>query len=342
MKKKVKVALIGAGRIGFLLEKDPKRIKPASHFGMWYNNNSVNFVAVCDTNISRKNDLNKIDKKINFYSNPKKLLQIEKPDIVSISTWKDTHFKICKLCIEQGIKVIVMEKPLANNIQQSIELIKLIKKKKVKVLINHRRRFDTEVIKLSKQIKNGIIGNLRQVSCFYVYGILTTGTHLIDTLRMLLKETAGDIDKVIGIKNKFSSFFPKDDENIDGVLKFKNGLKAHIQSLNIKDYDIFDIDIYGTKGKIKLTNIGRSILHYKIINSPEHSSFTELSSKAKNLCKDKPRKQFQLLAQNALACLKNKKAKPLCDAYDSHKDMIIIDKLINSSKKNSKLMKIKF
>ena len=50
---------------------------------------------------------------------------------------------------------------------------------------------------------------------------------------MLLKETVGDIDKVIGIKNKFSSFLPKDDENIDGVLKFKNGLKAHIQSLNI-------------------------------------------------------------------------------------------------------------
>ena len=55
-----------------------------------------------------------------------------KPDIVSISTWKNTHFKFCKLCIENNIKTIVLEKPLANTLDQSKTLIRLINKIKQK------------------------------------------------------------------------------------------------------------------------------------------------------------------------------------------------------------------
>ena len=342
MKKKVKVALIGAGRIGFLLEKDPKGVKPATHFGMWLKNKNVKLQAVCDKNLKRRKEISKIDNKIKFFTSLKKLLKIVKPDIVSISTWKDTHYKICKQCIISGIKVIVMEKPLANNLHQSTKLKSLIKKNRVKVLINHRRRYDTEIIKLSKKINNGEIGEIMQVSCFYVYGILTTGTHLIDTLRMLLAKVAGEVVSVIGKQNKFSSFYPKDDINIDGLINFKNGLSAHIQSLNIKNYDIFDIHLYGSKGKIVISNIGRSILKYKIIKSPEHLGFTELSNKEISMCKNTPRKQFTLLSKNAVDCLKNKKALPLCDEIESYKAMVIIDGLIKSAKNKSKLKKINF
>ena len=62
-----------------------------------------------------------------------------------------------------------------------------IGKYKVKVLVNHRRRYDDEIIKLTKLIKKGIIGEILQVSSHYVYGLLTTGTHVIDTLRFLFK-----------------------------------------------------------------------------------------------------------------------------------------------------------
>ena len=46
MNKKIKVAIIGVGRIGMLLELDKKRIKPASHFGMWNSNRQVSLEAV--------------------------------------------------------------------------------------------------------------------------------------------------------------------------------------------------------------------------------------------------------------------------------------------------------
>ncbi len=339
-KKKIKVSLIGSGRIGLTSEFDKKRLKPASHFGMWLKNKDCELVSICDKNKSAFKKAKILKKQIKFYENYKKMVKAENPKIVSICTWKDTHYTITKECLKLGIKVIVLEKPLANNINQAKKLIKLVKKLNAKILVNHRRRYDEQVIKLKKKIDNDIIGDILQVSSFYVYGILTTGTHLIDTLRMLLKNKLGEVDKVIGVVNKLNNFKPKDDINIDGFLFFKKNVIASIQSLDMKSYDNFDIIIYGKKGKIEITDIGRKILKYKIIKSPEHVGFTELDRKPILLCNPKPRNQFGYLAKNAVMCLKNKKTLPLCDENESFKDMDIINKLIISSKKNGKKIKI--
>ena len=58
-----------------------------------------------------------------------------------------------------------------------------------------------------------------------------------------------------------------------------------MQVMNIKDYDVFDFHIYGSKGKILISGIGRDIYQYKIENSKEHSGFKELNPKYEKLCK---------------------------------------------------------
>ena len=341
MNKKIKVAIIGVGRIGMLLELDKKRIKPASHFGMWNSNRKVSLEAVCDEDPKKFKIVKKLNKKVKFFTDAREMLTNIKPDIVSISTWKNTHFKFCKLCIENNIKTIVLEKPLANTLNQSKTLIRLINKNKTKVLVNHRRRFDEQAIKLKKLIKKGRIGKIKQVSCFYVYGLLTTGTHVVDTLRMLLNDIAGEVTKVIGIKNINNDFTPKDDKNYDAILFFRNGLKVHMQSLNMKDYDIFDFYFYGSKGKILFTGIGRTANVYNITKSPEHTNFTELNSNSIKIFGDKPRKQFKTLSENAVECLLNKKKVPFCTAEDSFIDMKIIEAIKKSANNNSKITYIK-
>ena len=67
MNKKIKVAIIGVGRIGMLLELDKKRIKPASHFGMWNSNRKVSLEAVCDEDPKKIKILKKLNKKVNVF-----------------------------------------------------------------------------------------------------------------------------------------------------------------------------------------------------------------------------------------------------------------------------------
>jgi predicted dehydrogenase len=330
-------AVIGIGRIGMLLEDDPKRKKPGTHFGMWELNPRVDLVAVSDTNPDNLAIAKSKRTAIQTYANPEKMLEEVQPDIVSIATWKDTHYEMMKLCLKHGVKAIVCEKPIAEKNEDAREVVEEARSKSVHLFINHRRRFDELLYPLRRELEEGFIGEIIQVQVLYVYGLVTTGTHVIDTLRFFLKDIAGEVRWVIGLENPFRHFSPGDDPCIDGWIGFENGLKVSIQSLDIKDYDIFDYYIYGRKGKAIYKNIGRDIEIYKVIESPEHKGFTELSFQPTERRGGEPRDQFGFLANHVLDCLEGK-ATSLSTGEDSLRALEILNAMKESA--SNKGMKI--
>ena len=44
------IAIVGLGRIGIQMELDEKRLKPATHFGAYYNHPDVAEIYLCDSN----------------------------------------------------------------------------------------------------------------------------------------------------------------------------------------------------------------------------------------------------------------------------------------------------
>ena len=107
MKKKIEVGIIGAGRIGLHLERDKKRIKPATHFGMWLNNKRTNLKYISDKSKKSYFYARKMAPESEYYKDYKKLLS-KSPKIISIATWKDNHFKITRDSILIWIRVLVL------------------------------------------------------------------------------------------------------------------------------------------------------------------------------------------------------------------------------------------
>jgi predicted dehydrogenase len=286
-----------------LLEEDVKRRKPATHFGMWRTHPRAELVAVCDRDPEKLAQAHRLAPGIATYADPAKLLARERPDVVSIATWKDSHYEMLKLAMAAGLRVIVCEKPIAERLDHAREVVDEARERGVELLINHRRRFDSLLHPFRDELANGLVGELLQVTSFYVYGLLATGTHLVDTLRFLLGESAGEVVWASGFANPRPHYAPPDDPCVDAVLGFESGLKATIQSVDLKSYDLFDIAIYGTGGMAALRNIGRDIEIRRVRESPEHSGFTELEPEPSERRGGYPRDQFRALADNAIACL---------------------------------------
>lgn len=334
-KKKYKAAVIGTGRIGMLLESDPKRMKPATHVGLWLNHPRTELAAVCDTDPKKFEVAKTMKTDIKTYIDPELLLREVKPDIVSISTWKDTHYEMMKLALKYNIPAIVLEKPIAEKIEHAREIVEEAKEKGAHIFVNHRRRFDPLLYEIREKIKNGLIGEIMQVSSFYVFGLVTTGTHLIDALRFFL----GEVKWVTAFPNKKKHFAPSDDPCADGVIGFENDVKASIQSLNIKDYDVFEIVFWGRYGKLVFRNIGRDFELYKVVDSPEHEGFTELENKPSKSWGGKPRNQFMFLGDNVINCLEDK-ATPLSTVEDSLRDLEILIAMQESIKQGGKVIEV--
>ena len=334
-KERYRAAVIGIGRIGMKLEADPKRLKPATHFGMWKAHPRTDLVAVCDTVPEHLEIAKSMLPSVKTYTDAKTLLRETKPDIVSIATWKDTHYEMLKLCLDCGVSAIVCEKPIAECYEHAKEAVQLARKKGVHLFINHRRRFDGLLYPLRADMEAGIIGEIMQVSAYYVYGLVTTGTHLIDTLRFFLLKIAGEVEWVSAFENTISTFHPPDDICVDGFIGFKNGLKVSIQSLNIKDYDIFNFYFYGRKGLIVFKNIGRTVELFNVGDSPEHKGFTELNNTPYEVRGGQPRDQFMFLANNVIDSLEGR-SESLSTGEDSLKALEILLAMQKSAKYGGK------
>ena len=132
----MKYALVGCGRIA------TNHIKAAL-------NNHLDIVAVCDIlpeameNLLAKHGL-ETEAGVVRYTDYSKMLDEQKPDLVSIATESGIHAEIALACIDRGVHVII-EKPMAMSIADANETIRRSEEKHVKVSACHQNRFNIAV-----------------------------------------------------------------------------------------------------------------------------------------------------------------------------------------------------
>jgi predicted dehydrogenase len=251
-------------------------------------------------------------------------------DLVSICTLESSHHKIATAASNVGVKGIFCEKPIADTIPHAKEMIDVCNKNKTVLLIDHQRRFDPLFSIIKKEIEDDLLGTIYHSNFYYTAGIFNTGTHVIDLLRYFF----GDIKWVIGEYSKIKSSKPKD-PNIDGVLKFKNGVTATIRALNVNDYLIFEQDILGSKGRLGMYNSGFRWSYQKIANSKYFSGYKELAETSIPF-KLPVKREYMLEAIKHLTKCVEKRAVPISSGYDGIKDLQAIFALIRSAKDSSK------
>ena len=258
--KKLNCAVIGCGRIGCGFDDNHSNLIK-THAGSYFKNSQTNLVALCDID---KKKLEKYAKKYKIsktYTSTSELFKNEKLDCVSICTLVSTHLKIVEEAANSGVKGIFLEKPISDSINDAKKIIEICKRNKIKLQINHQRRFHPIYLKIKKVLDEKKIGEIQFINVYYGAGIANTGSHMFDLLRMLF----GEIKYVKSqySKNKSQN---KNDPNLDMTIEFFNSITCQINSLDYTNYAIFNMEIYGMKGVLKMDLIKNEGKLLKISN----------------------------------------------------------------------------
>ena len=341
---KYSASLIGCGRVGVLLEEDKLRKKPASHIGgLLKLKSKVILDSLCDINKERLIYVSEKWKINNYYTDYKKLILERKPDIVIIATWTNTHKEIAEYCMKNGVKGMVLEKPVATSLKDAGYLLKLSEKYKTKIVVNHERRWDSLFLKTKEIIDNRELGKLVTIySNVYTQSsfnekinligelgggvLLHDGTHLIDIIRYFagdIKYVIGDLnmDKNAGVEKKASAF-----------LLTENNVNVFLQAASEMDFFNFELDLIFKNGRIK---IGNGIREY----------YTTESSKRYEGFKDLVKKEFPVYekiidpfsgAINEVIIAIEKDIEPYSSLIDGVKAMEVIFSIYHSHFKNNK------
>ena len=159
-----------------------------------------NLVAVADSNEARAKEVAKLYN-CNYYVNYNDMMQNERIDAVSIVVPTPMHKDVTIDVLKKGVNAL-LEKPIAGNLKDALEIFKFVKKNKVKFTIGHVERFNPAVIKLKEILDKGDLGEILGITARRVgsAGVPVTyenimvdlAIHDIDIINFLLNKKSPD------------------------------------------------------------------------------------------------------------------------------------------------------
>jgi predicted dehydrogenase len=250
-----KVLVIGCGNIGSQYDFDNNEVQ--THVKAWYLNN-LTTVCIFDVNQGLA------AKVANQYQcEVIKNISIETLstfDIISICTPTVTHFEILKNAMISGVKVIICEKPISNDIEEMIDLKEIYKKSQSKILVNYIRRFQLDFFNLKRFVISLLEkDSLTNISIRYQRGFINNCSHALDLLEFIIdKEIV--LDQIKIHNTVFDQF--ESDATLSMMALWDN-VNVNILGLGNVLFSHFEIDLYFEKHKILIKNAGNLIDIYK-------------------------------------------------------------------------------
>lgn len=187
------------------------------------------------------------------YTDYRKLLTDEKPDIVSICLWPHLHLEAVRACVAAGVRAIHCEKPIAANWGEAQDVAAAVKGTGTQLTFNHQRRLEPSYVRAHELIQEGYIGKLERMEVYIHINLLDMGTHIMDIMLMLNGQSPAkwvmaqtDVRQVqawFGVPFEFAAV---------GEMRFENGVRAILHSGDDCGMPIFSLRLIGTGGMIEL------------------------------------------------------------------------------------------
>lgn len=257
MKKTYGVVLIGCGHIG------------EQHIQEIYDKHEATIIATVDTNEKIAKSFASRFEAESYGTDYRPYLKDPRVEIVIIATYTDTHFPILRDCLLHG-KHVICEKPIATNLDDAREFVRLVKESNCKVSVSHVLRYNRSYRKIKEMIDAGEIGELRMVRMNQSHRageeghpwdrfirlmqdcppLIDCGVHYADVIQWFAESP---IVAVSGISSKVDEDAPCDNYQVM-LMELANGCRGYYEvgwSNNISSNN--DKDFIGTKGHITLT-----------------------------------------------------------------------------------------
>jgi len=315
-----KAAVIGCGRVGSTFEEDPNIRYIASHAGAYNASSGTDLVGVCDIDDDKlKTCMNRweVDGDTNFLA----LIKKHRPEIVSICTPTETHFSILEEVVKfPFVKGVFCEKPIAHDVKSGVKMVDLCMENGIVLQVNHLRRFDLLHKNVRSYTTREILGKIKHINFYYTNGIYNTGSHMFDLMRFF----CGDAHSAFATKSDIR-VFNKEDVNYDGMVTFKNGVKASFHACDMQNFLIFEMDILCERGRMTIIDSGFNVQCYTTGKSNRFSGHKELKITNAFFCTTYNRDFFLNGVNYLVYCIKNN-----CQSISSGQDGVAALEIIDA------------
>lgn len=247
----MRIGVIGTGSMG------------RHHARVYSEINGVELVGIADIDRERGSALAR-EYGTDHYIDYQQLLDKEL-DGVTIAVPTTLHKEVALEAINRGVNVLV-EKPIADSVENAQEMILAAKKAGVKLMVGHIERFNPAIVALKKEIDSGKLGKIVSISATRVGPfekrirdvgiILDLSVHDIDLMSYLYGESVREVYSSAG------SVIHQFEDYATIFLKFNNGNAGIIKTNWLTPHKMRKLSVTGTQGIAYVDNIAPSLEVY--------------------------------------------------------------------------------
>ena len=275
--RKYKAVVIGCGRIAGGLEDDPLRSHPCTHMGAYRRFPEIEVTGCASRTLDEAREFAgrwDIDRP---YTDYVEMLEIERPDIVSVCTPAGHHCEAVVNAARYCARAVFCEKAMATSLEEADAMIDACKQSGTKLTVNHTRRWCWDYMAVKKIIESGELGELHSVTGWFGGQLIHTGTHFFDAVHYLCGEAKTVWGELVG-----DSIYGEDGEieDADGYayIEMANGARVIVNG-TAKNYYMFEMELLFSDGRVRVGNgvhelwrcdVGR---HYRDFNELSPADF---------------------------------------------------------------------
>lgn len=239
--------------------------------GYWGKNLVRNFYqlgalsAVCDMTESGRTLAREIAPDCRVYSNLKEVLDADVDGIV-VATPAETHYEVASQALRAG-KDVFVEKPLAINYEDGLEMLKLAESGKRMLMVGHVLEYHPAFVKLIQLINSGDLGKVQ-----YIYSNRLSLGKIRREENILWSFAPHDIALILRIMGKMpfqvvacgGNFVQPNiaDVTVTNLL-FDNSVRAHIFVSWLHPFKEQRLVVIGSEKMISYDDVSKKLLMYE-------------------------------------------------------------------------------
>lgn len=271
---RISAAIVGCGNIAGRYDELKKDAGCYTHAGAYRSIPEIDLVAAVDPDLARLAAFGRHWGVPHLYTDVKQLLDRHPLDLISVCVPDALHEEIINVVLAtRPPKAIFAEKPLTLSAETARGVLDRARAAGTRVIVNNQRRWERGHQRVRAMIREGAIGRVVGVTALYVKGLYHVGATVIDTIRFLV----GEVESAQALAGEHVASVAGD-SSADAVLYLKNGATAVVLGADRYGYrySIFEIDIIGTGGRIRLIENGDRIQVLERREYAHYPGFTEL------------------------------------------------------------------
>lgn len=263
------VLIVGAGDIGSGFD-NPNSTEVLTHAHAFVKHEGFNLIGFVEPN--KGVALNAAKKwSTSTFTTMKEAFSENEIDIVSVAAPDKYHFEILTEIATFKPKFVLAEKPLTNTIDEAREILSLFNNEKIAALVNYKRRFIPEILKLKEKLDNKCFGDFIYGTSYYGKGLNHNGSHLIDLLIYFLDNNWDNIVLLDQVND-----FEKEDPSYSVILSDCHKNSLLIKAIDCRHFTTFEIDLIFKKGRVRITELGLEIEESIVKKNEIFTSFNTL------------------------------------------------------------------